>query len=67
MDITHNQINASIAEMERISAKGQPYAKRNKERRVRAVLRDMRSKQLMAPRLLDILVYIKIWLRAFLP
>ena len=63
MDITHNQINASIAEMEHISAKGQPYAKRNKERRVRAVLRQMREDQRQVPFLKEVWFYFWLWLR----
>jgi hypothetical protein len=63
MDITHNQINASIAEMERISAKGQPYAKANKERQVRAVLRTMRAEQAKQPLLKDIWCYFKMWIK----
>lgn len=63
MDITHNQINASIAEMERIASKGQPYAKRNKEKQVRAVLREMREKQGQPPLFKDVWCYFKMRLK----
>ena len=45
MDITHNEINNAISDMEFIVRKGQPFAKANKDRRIRAVLRLMRKEQ----------------------
>lgn len=65
MDITHNQINASIAEMERIRAKGQPYAKANKERQVRAVLRKMRVDQAKTILFGEVWGYFKQWVKTF--
>jgi hypothetical protein len=63
MDITHNQINGSIDAIEVLVAKGQPYAKANKERQGRAVLRDMREKQSQPPLFKDIWLYFKMWVR----
>ena len=62
MDVTHNEINSSIAEMERISAKGQPYAKANKEREVRAVCRTMRAEQNKPILLKEVWYYFKVWI-----
>ena len=61
MDITHNEINNAISGMEFIVRKGQPFAKANKDRRIRAVLRLMRKEQGTAPTARDIGTYIKIW------
>lgn len=61
MDITHNEINNAILNMELLVAKGQPFAKANKERQIRAVLRDMRKQQGISPTVRDIWAYIKIW------
>lgn len=62
MDITHNEINNAILTMETLVAKGQPFAKHNKDRRIRAILRDMRKKQAIPATLKDIYFYIKFWL-----
>lgn len=64
MDITHNAINNAILDMEVIVAKGQPFAKANKDRRIRAVLREMRKQQHIPPALKDLWIYLKMWLVA---
>ena len=61
MNITHNQINNAILTMEAIVSKGQPFAKHNKDRRIRAVLRDMRKSQGTPPMLRDVWFYVKMW------
>ena len=62
MNTTHNRINQAIAEMERITAKGQPFAKINKDREIRSVLRDMRTEQRRSPTIKDVLFYFRLWL-----
>ena len=62
MEATHNNLNDAIAEMERITDKGQPFAKRNKVRQIRAVLRDMRMEQRRPPVLKDAWAYFVLWM-----
>lgn len=62
MKITHNELNNAISEMEQILAKGQPFAKRNKEKRIREVLRKMRIEQSTDPTLKNIWFYFKMWM-----
>jgi len=62
MYITHNDFNAAIADMEDIVRKGQPFAKRNKDRRIRTILRDMRMKQLKPIIFKEVWFYFKFWL-----
>jgi len=62
MKITHNKINDAISDMESLVSKGQPFAKRNKERKIRAVLRNMKSEQSKII-LKDIWCYIKLWIK----
>ena len=64
MEIIHNDLNQAILSMVTIVAKGQPFAKRNKERRIRATLKDMRERQTLAPQLKDVWFYFKLWLKA---
>ena len=64
MEIIHNEINNLINAMQLIVAKGQPFAKRNKERRIRAVLRDMWKTQETPPTVHDILFYVKMWIKS---
>ena len=61
MDITHNKINSAISEMENVVSKGQPFAKANKERHIRAVLRTMLSEQLKPPTIKEIWFYFRMW------
>ena len=63
MKITHNEINRAIEAMKAIVAKGQPFAKRNKDRRIRGVLRDMEIAQLQVITLQEIWIYVKMWLK----
>jgi hypothetical protein len=66
MKLIHNDINTSISEMENIVRKGVPFAKRNKDRRIRKVLRDMRSRQTVPPQFKDIRFYFKIWITNYI-
>ena len=61
MDITHNEINRAISDMEFNVRKGQRFAKTNKYRQVRATLRDMRKQQEIPPTVRDLWGYFKIW------
>lgn len=63
MQITHNKINNAISTMESIVAKGQPFAKANKDKRIRAVLRDMQADQAIRPKLKEVWFYFRMWLR----
>jgi len=63
MDITHNKINDAILDMQFIVAKGQQGAKYNKNRRIRAVLRNMRDNQAVPPTLKDVWFYFKMWIK----
>ena len=67
MEITHNKINGSIRGMESIVSKGQPFAKRNKDKRIRAVLREMRVDQTTIPTLKEVWFYFRMWLRVTKP
>ena len=62
MNVTHNNINEAIAEMEAITEKGQRFVKSNRDRKIRSVLRDMRIEQRKAITLKDIWFYFKLWL-----
>ena len=62
MNVTHSHINKEIAVMEAIVSKGQPYAKRNKDRQIRSVLRNMRIEQRKAITLKNVWFYFKLWL-----
>ncbi len=64
MDITHNKINNAIAEMERLVSKGQTYSKWNKERQLRAVLRDMRVQQKIPLVFREVCFYFWLWVKA---
>jgi len=61
MKLTHNKINNAIFEMETVVSKGQPFASRNKDRRIRSVLRGMRAEQCKPPTFKDIWFYFKLW------
>ena len=63
MEITHNEINNLISKMEQILLKGQPFAKRNKERRIRKILVDMRLSQNGSLTIKDVWFYFKKWMR----
>ena len=62
MDTTHNHFNYSIDAIEKIVSKGQPFAKANKDRKIRNILRDMRAKQKIPPSFKEVLFYFKEWL-----
>jgi len=59
MNLIHNRINDLILNMENIVAKGVPFAKRNKDRRIRATLKDMRIVQSKPPLFKDFWFYFK--------
>ena len=61
MEITHNNLNGAIQDMEVVVNKGQPFAKRNKERRIRAILREMKAEQTKPITLRDVWFYVKFW------
>ncbi len=61
MEIIHNNLNGSIGEMEQVVSKGQPFAKRNKERRIRAILRTMWEEQHKPPTFDNVWFYFKLW------
>jgi len=61
MRIIHNKINLAISEMEEITSKGQPFAKRNKERRIREVLRRMRGEQEVPPGFREVFFYLRMY------
>ena len=63
MEITHNEINGLISKMEHIVSKGQPFAKRNKNRAIRAVLKDMKSTQTSSPTIKEVWFYFFKWMR----
>lgn len=62
MEPIHNKLNNSVQTMGAIVQKGVPFAKRNKDRRIRAVLREMKLKQLEPPKFEDVWFYFKVWL-----
>jgi hypothetical protein len=49
--------------MQFIVAKGQQGAKYNKNRRIRAVLRDMQENMAVPPALKDVWFYFKMWIK----
>ena len=62
MDITHNNINELISTITRVVSKGQPFASRNKDRRIRGLLRDVEYNQSMPPSLKEVWFYFKMWI-----
>ena len=63
MDITHNDINKAIGNMWNIVDKGQPFAKRNKDRRIRAVLHSMMIEQVETITFKEVWFYFMVWIR----
>lgn len=63
MELTHNKINNAISFIEGVVAKGQPFAKRNKERRIRAALGWMRKEQEDPITLAEVWFYFVRWLK----
>ena len=64
MDLIHKRLNNLVGDMEQVVRKGVPFAKRNKDRRVRAILRSMRAKQAEPPKFADVWFYFRSWLTA---
>lgn len=62
MFTTHNKIDKAIEAMEEVVAKGQPFAKANKDRRIREILRWMRIEQERPVLLKEVWFYFKRWL-----
>ncbi len=63
MEITHNELNSHIAEMDRIVGKGQPFAKLNKTREIRTVLSRMRESQTEVPSFREVWFYFGQWVK----
>ena len=63
MDITHNNINEMISSVTEIVSKGQPFAKRNKDRLIRKELRDMEYNQSIPPTLKEVWFYFCMWMK----
>lgn len=64
MRVTHNKLNEAIVDMEFIVRKGQPFAKANKDRNIRAALRWMRREQAKAITLEEVLFYFWLWIKS---
>ena len=62
MELTHNKLNELVGTMEQVVSKGVPFAKRNKDRRIRATLRAMRREQETPLQFKDIWFCFKQWL-----
>ncbi len=62
MELIHDKLNHSVETLKSIVRKGVPFAKRDKDRRIRAVLRDMELKQVEPPKFKDVWFYFKSWL-----
>jgi len=59
---THNKIDRAIEAMEEIVAKGQPFAKANKDRRIREILWWLRVEQKRPIIFKEVWFYFKQWL-----
>ena len=60
---THNKIDKAIAAMEEMVDKGQPWAKANKDRRIRETLRWLRIEQKRPIILKKVWFYFQMWLK----
>ena len=60
--ITHNKLNATIEKLTGVTKKGQPWAKKNKERIIRGFIREMERDQKKPPTLKEVLFYFWMWL-----
>ena len=63
MEITHNNLNGAIDSMNLIVAKGQPFAKRNKDRRIRSTLRQMGAEQAKPITFKEVWFYFRLWIK----
>jgi len=61
---THNKIDRAIEAMEEIVAKGQPFAKANKDRRIREILWWLRVEQKRPIILKEVWFYFWMWLKS---
>ena len=66
MEITHNKLNNANSLMEGIVAKGQPFAKRNKDRRLRATLGWMKKTQEDPITFSEVWFYFRLWITSTL-
>ena len=64
MIITHNKLNATIEKLTGVTKKGQPWAKKNKERIIRGFIREMERDQKKPPALKEVLFYFWMWLKS---
>jgi len=60
---THNKIDRAIEAMEEIVAKGQPFAKANKDRRIREVLWWLRVEQKRPIIFKEVWFYFWMWIK----
>lgn len=60
---THNKIDKAIEAMEERVAEGQPFAKANKDRRIRETLRWLRIEQARPIIFKEVWCYFRMWLR----
>jgi len=63
MRITHNRLNEVIEKLTGVTKKGQPWAKKNKERIIRGFIREMMREQKKPPTLIEIGFYLWMWIK----
>jgi len=64
MIVTHNKLNETIEKLTGVTKKGQPWAKKNKERIIRGFIREMRRDQKKPPTLKEVLFYFWMWIKS---
>ena len=64
MMITHNKLNATIEKLTGVTKKGQPWAKKHKERIIRSLIREMKRDQAKPPTLKEVLFYFWLWIKS---
>lgn len=62
--ITHNKLNETIEKLTGVTKKGQPWAKKNKERIIRGFIREMRRDQAKDIVLKEVFFYFWMWLKS---
>ncbi len=66
MEIMHSRLAQKISDMEQVTIKGQPFSKRNKTRRIRKILVDMRREMFVPPSFGDVWFIFKTWVAGLL-
>ena len=66
MKVTHNKLNEVIGKLTRLTKKGQPWAKKHKERMIRSYIREMERNQAKTIKLKEVLFYFWVWLKGTL-